>query len=69
MKRNTKREVFEEDSQPEQIELCAVDLSDMIEAKLENRGKGRTSIIFKNEVNDLIDQFNSKYGKIYNRIK
>jgi len=68
MKRNTKIDSFEEEIQPEIINLCAVDLSDMIESKLENKGKGRTSAIFKKEVNNMIDIFNNKYGKVYCKI-
>lgn len=68
MKRNTNVDMDEE-SKPEIIEMNAVELSDLIEFKLENKGKGRPSATFKKELNIMIDEFNRKFGKIYQKLK
>jgi len=67
MKRNTNVNMDEE-SKSEIIEMNAVELSDLIESKLDNKGKGRTSVAFKKEINAMIDTFNKNYGKTYSRI-
>jgi len=67
MKRNTNVNMDEE-SKPEVIEMNAVELSDLIESKLENKGKGRPSTAFKKELNFLIEMFNKNYGKTYSKI-
>lgn len=58
----------QEDGEIELIEMCASELSDLIENKIDNKPKGRPSAAFRKSTNELIDLFNSKFGKCYTRI-
>ena len=66
MKRNTNIDYFEEEDYPkERVEMNALELSDLIENKIENRGRMTKQL--KKELNELIDEYNSKWGKNYTR--
>lgn len=60
-----------ENNKPDFVEMCAVELSDYIEEKMENIPKKSSKMykIWQKEMNDIINIFNSRYGNIYKIIK
>lgn len=69
MRKNTSRDAYEDvEESIDTVSMGAVELSEFIENKLDNKPRGRTSSIFKKEVNSLIDEYNRRYGKTYSRI-
>lgn len=64
MNKNTKIDKWEgtEEQEGEDILLSAIELSELIEQRLESKSKN------KKEVNELIDEYNVRFGKTYRRV-
>jgi len=62
---------YEEDvTEKEEVFQSASELSDLIEQKIENEpGKGKLHVIWKKEVNRLIDLYNTSFGHFYKHVK
>ncbi len=56
----------EEDAPIETIHMGAVEFSELIEQRLNVKGRKSKQTI--KEINNLIDEYNSKWGKTYNRL-
>lgn len=67
MKKNI--DYWEEGGEDEEspISLSALELSEFIEQRLENRPSTITKL-WKREVNELIDEYNNKFGRVYKRV-
>ena len=67
MKQNTNVDYFEEDPvNREYLSMDALELSDFIEDKIKNRGRMTKQV--KKEINELVDEYNKKFGKYYTRV-
>ena len=62
---------YEEDGvEKEQVFETSMELIDFIEQKIANEpAKGKLHSIWKKEVNELIDLYNSSYTHIYKHVK
>lgn len=67
MNRNTNRDYYEreEEGDEEKVELSGMELVEMIEERLE---RGVHTEASRKETNNLIDEFNRRYGHGYKRI-
>ena len=70
MKQSTNIEYWEEDKQVQEIIESAVEFQEMIEQKIANRPRKGTKIynIWRGETNKMIEEYNTKFGKIYSKV-
>lgn len=67
MKKNIDYYEGDPGDEQEEIPLTAIELSEMIEQKLEG-GSGNKPKGWRKEVNKLIEEYNGKYGHVYKRV-
>lgn len=51
----------------EEVPLGAMELSELIEQKIEGGTEGKPAF-WKKEVNKLIDEYNERFGHVYKRV-
>lgn len=73
MKQNTKKDYYEEDDTEGVIVkeiTSAIEMQELIEQKMENvPAKGKLHSIWKKETNSMIEEYNTKFGHVYNHVK
>lgn len=70
MSLNTNRDYWEDEiEETEKVVLSAIEMQEMIEQKMENRPTGGLLRVWKKEVNNMVDEYNISFGKIYKHVR